>query len=121
MTSFEHKILLGGLSSHRIFLTSPRKWIYGDGQGTGRLPILWSTLDGIIITLMEKYQLREVFWSPGSDNEAFHNVEAFINYSTLVINKEDFRRKHFEWSTIETLESASTKVLQAYKWCLLNT
>ena len=60
LISFKHSILLRGEPSVETFCNSLRDRIHGTGQGTVWSPILWSVVNDVIISLMERHQLGQL-------------------------------------------------------------
>lgn len=118
LRKFKHSIRLGGKPSEREFCDSLRKRIHGTGQGTGWSPVLWSVVDDVIITLMEKFQPGQIFSSPDGKLNAVQMLDAFVDDSNLSVNQKGVVEYNKAWGTKHGLEEAGLQAFQEYSWYL---
>ena len=92
--------------------------VHGTRQGTGWLPVIWSAVDDIIISLMEKCQPGQVFDSPDGRIRAVQMLDAFVDDSNLSVNQLGVEIYNEKWGTDHDLEEAGKRTFQAYSWYL---
>ena len=118
LRGFNHIILLEGVPSMKSFCDSLQKRVHGTGQGTGWSPVIWSAVDDIIISLMEKFQPGQVFDSPDGRIRAVQMLDAFVDDSNLSVNQLGVEIYNEKWGTDHDLEEAGKRAFQAYSWYL---
>lgn len=114
LVSFKHKILLVGVPSEGDFCNSLRHIIHGTWQGTGWSPILWSVVDYVIISLMEKPQSGKFFMSPNRSIETIQMVDVYVDDSNQAVNEEGVWIFNKEHRTHEMMVTVSRKAYQGY-------
>ena len=114
LREFRHKIMLGGVPSMKMFCDSLQKRMHGTGQGTGWSPVIWSAVDDIIISLMERCQPGQIFDSPDGRLRAVQMLDAYVDDSNLSVNQMGVEIYNKKWGTNYDLEEAGRRSFQAY-------
>lgn len=115
LNHFRHHLMIKMKQSNKDYRNTPLFRILGIGQGMGWSPTLWSLVNDITMTLMEKTVPGECFSSPLSSLEVSTSLEAYVDDVHGGINEEGVRTFNEANKTELTVKDAILLHLHKYE------
>lgn len=112
---FKHFLVIKEETSKKSYSDSPLMRIFGVGQRMGWSPTLWSIVNAVLMTIMEKQVPGEVYISPLSPLQVATSLEAYVDDVHGGVNMEGVRIYNKEHVTSLTLTQSIALHLHKYQ------